>query len=217
MRIVIAGAGEMSVKTAHILIQRGHELVIIDEQAERLEELADVLDCSFLHGDGSKPQILEEAGPELTDMLFCLTGSDQDNIIAGLVGRSLGFTRVVVSIEDEAFETVCRELGLEEVIVPSRTISRHLADMSEGRTRFELSSMIKGEARLFTFVAGEDDAGAVKNLELPDAAAVICYYREGEFALADADTSLQEGDEVIILTHSGNLEDLRDRWKPVQS
>ena len=36
--------------------------VIIDEKPERLEELADWLDCSFLEGDGSKPQILEEAG-----------------------------------------------------------------------------------------------------------------------------------------------------------
>ncbi len=214
MRIVFVGAGETSVKTAQILIERGHEVVIIDENADTLEELSDQMDCSFLQGDGSKPQILEEAAPELADILFCLTGSDQDNILASLVGRSLGFSRVVTRIEDSAFETVCHELGLEDVVVPSRTISRYLADMTEGRTTFELSSMIKDEARLFTFVAGKDDAGKIDGLELPDGAAVICYYRNDRFMLAAQDDSIREGDEVIILSHSNNIEELRDRWKP---
>ena len=217
MRIVFVGAGDTSVKTAKMLIERGHEVVIIDENSETLENLADQLDCSFLQGDGSKPQILEEAGPELTDFLFCLSGSDQDNIIASLVGRSLGFSRVVTRIEDGAFETVCHELGLEDVVVPSRTISRHLADMTEGRTTFELSSMIKDDARLFTFIATEDDAGELSSLELPDGATVICCYRDQRFMLADRDETLREGDEVIILSHSKNLDDLRERWKPVQA
>lgn len=215
MRVVFVGAGETSIKTAQTLIERGHEVVIIDEKAERLEQLSDQMDCSFLEGDGSKPQILEETGPELTDILFCLTGNDQDNIIASLVGRSLGFKRVITSIADVAFETVCHELGLQDVVVPSRTISRYLADMAEGRTTFELSSMIKDDARLFTFVAGEKDVGEIEDLELPDGAKVICYYRQERFTLVGEEGAIREGDELIILTHSKNIDDLAERWKPL--
>lgn len=217
MRIVCVGAGDTAVKTAQILIERSHEVVIIEENPNTIEELAEELDCSFMTGDGSKPQILEEAGPELTDFLFCLTGSDQDNIIASLVGRALGFGRVVTRIEDSAFETVCHELGLENVVVPSRTISRYLADMTEVRTTFELSSMIKHDARLFTFIAGKDDAGELRGLKLPKGAKVICYYRNEMFSLVDPDESIREGDEVIILTHSDNLKELENRWKPLQA
>lgn len=73
MRIVFIGAGELATETAKLLIERDHEIVIIEENEERIKRLSDSLDCSFLHGDGSKPQILEEAGPEHADFLFCLT------------------------------------------------------------------------------------------------------------------------------------------------
>ncbi|MEJ2690601.1 MAG: NAD-binding protein, partial [Deltaproteobacteria bacterium] len=44
-----------------------------------------------MQGDGSHPNILREVNPEQTDFLFCLTNNDQDNLIASLGGRSLGF------------------------------------------------------------------------------------------------------------------------------
>ena len=38
-----------------------------------IDELSDEMDCSFLQGDGSRPDILREVNPEQTDILFCLT------------------------------------------------------------------------------------------------------------------------------------------------
>ena len=68
-------------------------MIIIESNPEKIEELSDILDCSFLNGDGSKPAILREVGPDQTDVLFCLSDSDQANLISSLVGRSLGFKR----------------------------------------------------------------------------------------------------------------------------
>ncbi|NIQ95095.1 MAG: TrkA family potassium uptake protein, partial [Desulfuromonadales bacterium] len=79
MRIVFVGAGELTVDTAQLLVERGHEVVIIEKDEERLSELDDQLDCSFLHGDGSKPNILKEVAPEHTHFLFCLSDNDQYN------------------------------------------------------------------------------------------------------------------------------------------
>jgi trk system potassium uptake protein len=214
MRIVFVGGGEITVGTARILIDRGYEVIIVEQDEERIEELSEILDCSFLHGDGSKPHILKEAGPSQTDVLLCLTDMDQINLITSLVGRSLGFQRVVTSIEDPEFEQICWELGLEDTIVPSRTISRYLADMVSGSRVMELSSVIKGEGRFFSFTAGKKNAHLVKELDLPKEAKVICLYRKQEFILTDKDTRLHPGDEVIILTHSKNLPDLQERWAP---
>lgn len=212
MRVVFVGAGEMSLKTANLLIERGHEVVIIESDPEIIDEYSEIMDCSFLQGDATKPDILNETGPEHTHALFCLSDYDQSNIIASLVGRSLGFKKVVTRIENEAYDPVCRELGLSDVVVPSSTIGRYLADMTEGRGVFEMSSSIKHEARLFSFVAGKQDAVNISELGLPERSKVICYYRSEEFQLAREDEKLKAGDEVIVLTHSKNLPELRERW-----
>jgi trk system potassium uptake protein TrkA len=214
MRVAFVGAGNLSVMTARNLLEHGHEVVIIEQDKARIDELSSTLDCGYLHGDGSRPAVLRQADPEHTDVLFCLTGNDQINIIASLVGRSLGFSRVVTKVDDPELELICTELGLGHTIVPTRTISRFLTDMVGGRDILELSTMIKGEARVFSFVAGKDDEGPVSELKMPDSARVICYYREGKFTLADGESKLKEGDEAVVLTHSKNLSELKERWAP---
>lgn len=213
MRIVFIGASKESIGTAKALIEKGHEVIIIEASKEKIDELSEEMDCSFLQGDGSRPDILREVNPTETDFLFCLTSSDQINLITGLVGRSLGFKRVVTSIADSQFETICRELGLKDIIVPSRTIIRYLEDMVGGSESIELSTVIKDEARFFTLIAGDEDAVGPADLDLPSEARVICYYRDGKFAHAGADTKFAKGDEIIILTHSKNIPDLQERWQ----
>ena len=216
MRTVFIGAGEVSIETAKALVKKGHEVIIIETDKTKIDELSEEMDCSFLQGDGSRPDILREVNPEQTDILFCLTDSDQANVIASLVGRSLGFKRVVTSIRDEQFEVICHELGLKDTIIPSRTITRYLVDMVGGSENVELSAVIKDEARFFILIAGEEDTVAAKDLKLPAAAKVICYYRDGKFSHADEDTTFRIGDEVVILTHSKNIPTLQERWQPKQ-
>ncbi len=214
MRIAFVGASQTAIRTAEFLIKQGHEVILIDSDEAKAGELAERLDCSVLRGDGSKPEILREVNPEQTDVLFCLTENDKVNLIAGLVGQSLGFKRVVTRIEDPEFEPICRELGLHDIIVPSLTISHYLQDLVQGVDVVELSTVLKDQARFFSFVARAEDAVEVSALKLPDTARVICYYREGQLALADAKTKLQEDDEVVVLTHVENLDKLKERWKP---
>jgi len=151
-------------------------------------------------------------GPEQTDILFCLTDSDQTNIISSLVGRTLGFKRVIPSIQNPDFEEICLELQLEDTILPSRTTSRFLADMADGVDSLQLSTIIKGEARFFTFIVESEQGQHVADLDLPQNAKVVCTYRNGEFSLADSETRLRQGDEVVILAHSESVNELKERW-----
>jgi trk system potassium uptake protein TrkA len=132
MRLVILGATSLAVTTAQLLIKAGHQVVIIDHDPERIKELDPQLDCGFLQGDGSKPDVLKEADPGNTDILFCVTNHDQTNIIASLIGKSLGVPRVVTLIEDASFLPICDELGLKDTLIPVRTISEQLAGLAAG-------------------------------------------------------------------------------------
>lgn len=216
MRIVFVGTNKISLTTGRTLSEVGHEVVFIEKNKEKIDKLADEMDCGFILGDGSSPDILQEVGPKQTDFIFCMTDNDRDNIIAGLVGRSLGYSKVIVKIEDLAYEHICSELGLKDVIVPTSTISRYLVDMIMGRDATELTRVIRGDARFYTFVAGEQENDTViKDLDLPKKAKIICYYREGRFYLAHHDTRLETGDEVVLLTHVDMLETLQKKWPPV--
>ena len=214
MRIVFSGASPLTIITAKTLIKQGHEVIIIEVDKEKIDQISDELDCSFLHGDSAKPAILSQVDPKNSDILFCLTNSDQINIITSLLGRSMGFKRVITSIEDTDLEQLCRELGLEDTIIPVWTMSRHLDNMIRGLDNINLSTLLKEDARFFTFTAGEEDAICVSELGLPKDAKVIFYYRDNKFHFADDDTKLRKGDEIVILTHSKNLPDFNERWYP---
>ena len=214
MRAVFIGAGELTCLTAQQLLKHGYDVVIVEKDKALIDELSPELGAGFIHGDGSKPAILREADPSATDFLFCLTGNDQYNIITSLVGRSLGYKRVVTRIEDPSYEHICLELGLKDVIVPDYTIARHLADMCAGRNPLELSAVIKGDARLFSFVTREEDEGPISELNLPADSRVMFLYRKEKFILPDADTSLHKDDEVVIISHSKVFSELEARWNP---
>ena len=212
MRAVFIGASATTLATAQMLLKSGHEVVIIEKDKERAESVAQELDCGCLHGDGSKPAVLREADPEHTDFLYCLTQNDQANVLASLVGRTLGFKRVVCKIHDPELIHLCVELGLENVIVPAQTIGRHLAQMFEGHDPWEISAKIRGDARMFSFIVKDDEGGSLEKLDLPRGTRVICLYRKEKFLLPDEDTRLAAGDEVVLITESENLSKLAERW-----
>ena len=214
MRAVFIGSSALCIMTARILLRRGHEVVLVERDRERIDSLSEDLACGFLHGDGTRPALLKEADPPLTDVLYCLTNNDQTNIIASLVGKSLGFARVVTRIENPEYEHICIELGLEDTIIPARTIGSYLADMFEGHDPLILSTMIRDEARVFSFVTREADVGPVSELKLPSDSRVVCLYRDDKFILPEADSSLKLDDEVVVITHRKNIEELASRWTP---
>lgn len=126
MRIVFIGAGSVAVEATKELVQAGHDVIMIENDKTRIDQISEGLDCGLLYGDGCNPEILREAYPEGTDVLFSLTKNDQVNILSSLIAKTLGFKRVITSIADSEYETICKELGLKNVIVPVRTISQHL-------------------------------------------------------------------------------------------
>jgi trk system potassium uptake protein TrkA len=131
MRVVFLGASPLAQKTALVLSEAGHDVVIIDRDAERIKEATEHLDCAFLLGDGTRPDVLKEANPGQSDILYCITNHDQTNIITSLVGKSLGIKRVVTKIEDEDYLPICEELGLTDTIVPDRTVSKYLVGLTK--------------------------------------------------------------------------------------
>jgi trk system potassium uptake protein len=216
MRIVFSGAGPTTVIATRSLIKKNHEVIIIETDKEKIDALSENLDCSFLNGDAAKPDILKEVNPKKCDFLFCMTNSDETNIITSLLGRTLGFKRVVTSIENTELEDMCREIDLRDVIIPARSISRHIEEMVQGLDDIELSTLLKDDARFFSFIADKEDATEVSNLDLPEGTKCMYFYRDEKFSLVDEKTRFKKGDEIVLVTHVDNLRELNERWDAAQ-
>lgn len=213
-RIVLLGASPTAVNMARILTGRGMDVVIVERDKDKLSSIRDSLDCGFILGDGTRPALLREAGLGADDVLFCLTGDDQSNILASLVGRSLGVGRIVTKIEDPEYEHICRELGLLDVIVPHWNTAQTLADMATGRSPEDFASFFKADLRLFSFVVRDTEAVPVDQLDLPAHCRIVCVYRDDGAVLPDGDTQLQAGDEVVLVSGQRNIDHLRERFAP---
>lgn len=120
MRIVVVGASRFGQATTRQLLDKGHEVVLVDSDRSRLESLEEDLDCGMLHGDGSLPSIQRDAYGDHADALVLLTNSDDVNILAAAVGKSIGFERVLPQIVRGELISVCEELGLEDLIARIR-------------------------------------------------------------------------------------------------
>ena len=212
MRAIFVGASPLTIMTARRLLKAGHDVVIIDKDEDKISDLSETLDCGFIHGDGSRPVVLEELSPGEADMLFCLSSDDQDNIIASLVGQTMEFSQVVTKIEDPDFEGICTKLGLESVIVPDRDVGERLADLVEGHDVADLSTAVEGGIRFFHFVAREKDAGDSSALDLPGESRVIVVTRDGDPEIVGEEGEIKQDDKVLVVTHRRELDELRKRF-----
>ncbi len=190
-----------------------HEVIIVEIDKNKIDELSEEMDCSFLHGDAATPGILKEVNPKTCDFLFCLCNDDQTNIITSLLGRSLGFKRVVTNIENPEMEQMCREIGLEDIIIPVQATTRHLENMIKGLDLVEISSVLKFGTRLYTFIAGEKEAVAADELGLPESARILFYYRDETLCFTDGQTRFEKGDEIVVICDTETLPELTERYK----
>lgn len=97
-RIFIIGAGEVGYHIAHSLVREGYDLVVIDKDLRRVEELQRSLDVLAVHGDGTNRKLLEEKGVGEARRFFAVTNSDSVNVLAALTARRLGAGRCLVRI-----------------------------------------------------------------------------------------------------------------------
>ena len=82
--------------------------------------------------------------------------------------------------------------------------------MIEGQGALEISSLIKGDARMFSFVVQNKLERPLELLQLPEECHVVCIYRQGDMLLPQTDTKLKLDDEVVLITRQKQMAKLRD-------
>ncbi|WP_121629228.1 potassium channel family protein [Tropicibacter alexandrii] len=209
MRIVIVGASRFGVATAEQLIETGHQVVLVDTDRDKLDQVAEDLDCGMLQGDGSLPTVQREAFGDHADALILLTNTDDVNIMAAVVGRSVGFARVVPQIVRSELVSVCEELGLEDLVTPHQTLARSLLRMLEDHSDAALELRFRNGLTVRGYTIGDQLAGTrIGALDLPDRCRVMGVADDYEERLGDADTVLEQGNRLILVAEDDVIDEV---------
>jgi K+ transport systems, NAD-binding component len=81
MKIIIVGGGNNVYFLTKVFISKGYDVTIINSDKEECIKLARIYNIVTVHGDATKPYILEDAGAAYTDLVISLTGKDQNNLV----------------------------------------------------------------------------------------------------------------------------------------
>ena len=78
MKIVIAGAGEVGTHLAELLSQEAQDIILIDQDKFRLQQVESHLDVITLRGNATSPSILAKAHIDRTALLIAATDSETE-------------------------------------------------------------------------------------------------------------------------------------------
>ncbi|MUV90249.1 TrkA family potassium uptake protein [Halapricum sp. CBA1109] len=212
MRFVIVGAGRVGLRTARALRESGHDPVLIERDKKRADR-ARADDYEVLEGDGSTEEILELADLEAADAVGALTGDLNTNFAACLIADHYG-CRTVMRIDEDYREDIYRRYAdaVDQVIYPERLGAIAAKNALLGGSITAIADVAQ-ELQLvqFTVTANSPVRGySIDELELPAQARLMAYGKSaGPVDLPEPDTSLEDGDRLIVLADFDVLGDVR--------
>lgn len=209
MRVTILGASRFGAAIAEQLIDEDHEVVIIDQDHARLERLSERLDCGMIEGDGTLPSTLRDAYRDKKDVFIAVTNASDDNILASLVARSVGFGRVIPQITSSELMDVCHELDLDDVINPHATVAESICAGLEDRAAVDQEAVLHNELAIKRVTVPEAlDGKTLGSLDLDEMARAVALIRDEEERWPNPDTTLKAGDCLVFSAKREELEAL---------
>lgn len=123
MRIIIIGAGEVGQFLAKGLSTEAKDVIVIDSDENRLNNIQESLDVQTVHGDGSSLETLKRAGAERADILIAVTNSDEGNMMACVMSRVyFQIESVIARIRNTEFTAppILEKLSIDMAISPEK-------------------------------------------------------------------------------------------------
>lgn len=217
MNIVILGAGVVGSQIASQLVSEGHNVVVIEKDAERAKHVTSHVDCMVINEEGNNSATLKRAGIERADFFLSVVDSDEVNMIAcGIVEsefevpvkiarvRNLDYSRA--KIFEKSF------LGIDYIVNPEVETSRFIANtvalgatsdvMLFENTDMQIRNYVVDSRSFFKDKQLKNIKSAVK---IKDKFLVAGIVRGMEFIIPSGETYIQENDNVYLFATEKTL------------
>lgn len=155
LSIIIVGCGKVGMTLVEQLSREGHDITVIDKNADIVNYISGTYDVMGVVGNGASYSIQVEAGIENTDLFIAVTESDELNLLCCTVAKRVADCAAIARVRTPDYSQdvsyLQERLGLAMIINPELESAREAAKMLALPTVLEVSSFAHGQAEMVSF------------------------------------------------------------------
>ena len=217
-QIVIIGGGNIGLYVAQQLEHQRSVRVRLIEVDKRVAENAasELKRTVVLNGDAMSAELQEEAGVPEAELVLCLTNSDETNILAAVLAKSLGAKSTGALINEVSMQRMRDELDLDIMIDPrGSTISSVLRHVRRGRILdvFELedggAEVMEGEVLETSLLSGKP----LSEVSQMDGIGIGAIIRDTQVLQPLDSLIVRPGDRLVMLAEDEALADVEQFFR----
>ena len=219
--IMIVGGGRISFYLAEALSKkRRYKIKLIVNDKKEAESFADLLPrVTVIHGNGTQHGLLLEEGIEAMDAFVSLTDIDEENLVVSMFANKMNVQKTIAQIKSEDLYGILGEVGIDNNVSPKQVVAERIISYiralanKRGSNVLTLYRLVNGKVEAIEFLAKKKERfydKPLKELKFKDNCLIACIIREGEVIIPRGDSTIQLGDNVIVVTTHTNFGDLND-------
>ena len=212
MKIIVMGCGRIGSQVSMILDQQGHAVTVIDHDANAAGRLDPNFKGRVIPGLGFDRDVLAGAGIEQADAFVAASQSDNANIVAARIARTIFHVpRVVARLYDPRRAEIYQRLGV--TTISSTTWGAERIRQILTHTDLDVwSTFGRGEVSIVSIEAPQPLVGhSVAQLNVPGEVIVIAITRDDKALMPISGTEFREGDLIhlaVVASAMSRLEEM---------
>jgi trk system potassium uptake protein TrkA len=212
--ILIAGGGKVGANLTKSVLDLGHEVTLIEQRRDRFERLEEEFEHRVQLGDATELFVLERAGiARPPDLVVAVTGDDEDNIVICQMAREhYGVEKVIARVNDPRNQPLFDLTGISPTVSATSIILAMIEHEVPEHGLIHLLELRKENLEIVEVQLGADSPSVgkrVSRIQLPAGSRLITVMRDGHAQMAEGETELRAGDQVLAVLEPGKEEELR--------
>ena len=178
-----------------------HQIIFIEEDEKLCNQLEARYHMPIIQGDGSKAEIIEQAGIKNIDVAIATSNDDGRNVIIAMQAKRIGIPQVIAIVQDPDYIPLLEDKGIVAISTPWSTaamVENHL-DRPGVAQLFEIG---RGVASLVGVTIAEKFAVVgklIREIDIPKECVVAAIIRENAFVVPRGETKIETSDRVIFI------------------
>ena len=160
MQIIIVGCGNVGSTLTEQLSKEGHNITVIDRDADRVESFVNQYDVMGIVGNGASFSVQNDAGIENADLLIAVTTTDELNMLCCLIAKKAGNCNTIARVRNPVYgkeiNYLKEELGLSMVINPELTAALEISRLLKFPSAIKVDTFAKGRVEIMKCRLSED-------------------------------------------------------------
>jgi len=213
MYVVVAGGGKVGFYLAKTLLNEGHEVLVIERDRRKADQINEELGSVVLRGDAAEASTLAEAGTNRADVVVAVTGEDEDNlVICQMAKKKFNVPRTIARSNNPKNDKIFRLLGIDATVSRTDLIMQQIEQRLPEQALVHLRALREADLELVEgAIAPQSPAlgKAIRDIPLPKDTLILVVIHDGRTAVATPESRLQAGDQIVALTRVENEGELR--------